>query len=115
MYQSQAPHQLGGEVAFLRAERRASGEGDAFAAVDRVAIAVSGHERGVPGRFDVLRDLVEDEVPRDVLPRGRARGSVLGRFDPPRRNGQLHRGGALGTESSLVDGAVGVALDLKEL
>src|SRR2546422_10639470 len=48
VYQSQAPHQLGGEVALLRAERGASREGDAFGAVDGVAVAVRRDESRVP-------------------------------------------------------------------
>src|SRR5690349_22749837 len=36
----------------LRAERGASREGDAFGAIDCVAVAVGGHERGVPRRSE---------------------------------------------------------------
>src|SRR2546422_8540439 len=48
VYQSQAPHQLGGEVALLGAERGASREGDAFGAVDSVAVAIRRDESRVP-------------------------------------------------------------------
>src|SRR6266849_1262998 len=95
MYQSQATHQLGGEVAFLRAECGASREGDAFGAIDDIAVAVRGDERGVARRLDVLRDLVQDEVPRDALPAARAGCAVLRRLDPTRRGRQLHRRRAL--------------------
>jgi len=81
VYQSQAPHQLGGEVAFLRAECSASREGDAFGAVDDVAVSIRGDERCVARSLDVLRDLPQDEVPRDALPAVRAGRAVLRRFD----------------------------------
>src|SRR6267143_958335 len=115
MDQSQGPHQLGGEVALLRAERGASGEGDPLAPVHSAAVAVGGDERGVPGGLHVVCDLVEHEVPRDALPAGRARGPVLRRFDTAWRDGELHRGRTLRTEPSLVDRAVRVALDLQQL
>src|SRR2546421_9907525 len=115
MDQSQAAHQLGGEVALLRAERGASGEGDPLAPVHGAAIAVGGDERGVPGRLDVVGDLVEHEVPRDALPAGCTRGPVLRRLDAAWRDGELHRGRTLRTEPSLVDRAVRVALDLQQL
>src|SRR6266851_3339010 len=115
MYQSQAPHQLGGEIALLRAERGSSGESDALGPVDRVAVAVRGHKRRVARGLDVLGDLVQYEVPRDALPAGRARGTVLGRLDAARRDRKLHRSRAFRTQAALVDRAVGIALDLKQL
>src|SRR5712692_5834670 len=115
MYQSQAPHQLGGEVAFLRAECGATREGDAFGAVDGVAVSIRGDERGVARRLDVLGDLVQDEVPGDALPADRPRGTVLGRLDAARRDRELHCSRALGAQAAFVDGAVGVTLDLKQL
>src|SRR5438552_5593074 len=115
MDQSQAAHQLGGEVALLRAERGASAEGDPLAPVHGAAIAVGGDERGVPGRLHVVCDLVEHEVPRDALPAGCTRGPVLRRLDAAWRDGELHRGRTLRTEASLVDRAVRVALDLQQL
>src|SRR5450759_3006636 len=76
MYQSQAAHQLGGEVAFLRAECGATREGDAFGAVDGVAVSVRGHEGGVARGLDVLGDLAHDEIPGHALPARRARGAT---------------------------------------
>src|SRR5260370_40862667 len=115
MYQSQAAHQLGGEIALLRAERGSSGEGDALCPVDRVAVAVRGHKRRVARCLDVLGDLVQHEVPRDTLPAGRAGGTVLGRLDAARRDRTLHRSRAFRTQPALVDRAVGITLDLKQL
>src|SRR6266550_879936 len=115
MYQSQATHQLGGEVAFLRAECGASREGDAFGAVDDVAVSVRGDERGITRTLHVLRDLPEGEVPRDGLPGVRSSRAILWRFDAARRGGQLHRRRTLRAEAAFVDWAVGVAFDLEEL
>src|SRR6266852_5279105 len=115
MDQSQASHQLGGEVTFLRAECGASREGDAFGAVDRVATGIRRHECGVARRLDVLRDLVQHEIPRHALPAGRPRGAVLRRPDTAWRARQLHRSCPLGTEATFVDSAVRVPLDLQKL
>src|SRR5882762_2761173 len=103
MNQSQPAHQLGGEVAFLRAECGASREGDAFGAVDDVAVSICGDERGITRRFDVLRDLPEGEIPRDGLPALRPSRTILGRFDAAWRGGQLHCGRALGAQAAFVD------------
>src|SRR5450756_1183052 len=115
MYQSQAPHQLGGEVAFLRAECGATREGDAFGAVDGVAVSVRGHEGGVARGLDVLGDLAHDEIPGHALPAPRARGAILRRFDAAGRDRKLHRGRALWAQAAFVDRAVGIALDLEQL
>src|SRR5207247_3859975 len=69
----------------------------------------------VARRFDVLRDLVEDEVPRLLFPLRAARRAVHRLLDPPRARRELHRGRALGAQPALVHGAVGITLDLKEL
>src|SRR5450759_2946642 len=115
MYQSQAPHQLGGEVAFLRAECGATREGDAFGAVDGVAVSVRGDEGGVARGLDVLGDLAHDEIPGHALPARRARGAILRRFDTAGRDRQLHRGRALWAQAAFVDRAVGIAFDLEQL
>src|SRR5260370_39824952 len=104
MNQSQAAHQLGGEVALLRAECGASGEGDAFTPVDRVAVAVGGHEGRIPRRLYVLRDPVQHEIPGNALPAGSAGSAVLGRGDAPRRDRELHGGRAPGAHAARVDG-----------
>src|SRR6202165_6022060 len=77
VYQSQAPHHLGGEVAFLRAECGASREGDAFGAVDGVAVSIRGDEGRVARSLDVLSDLRQREIPGYGRPSRGAGGAVL--------------------------------------
>src|SRR2546426_8974343 len=115
MYQSQASHQLGCEVALLRAECGASREGDAFGAVDYVAVAIGAHERGVARGLDVLRDLIQGEVPRDFLPALGSGCAVLRRFHAAWRTRQLHRSGAFRAEATFVDRAVRIPLYLQQL
>src|ERR1700737_3863912 len=112
MDQAETAHRLGREVAFRAAEGGAPGEGNPLCAVDRVARRILRHEAGIAGVLDALRQLVEHVVPSDVLPVVGARRTIPRVFDAASAGGQLHRGRALRTEPSLVDGAVRIALDL---
>src|ERR1700730_3198070 len=112
MDQAETAHHLRREVTFLAAEGGAAGKGNPLRAVDRVSSGIFRHEAGIAGVFDALRQLVEHVVPGDVLPVVGARRTIPRVFDAASAGGQLHRGGTLGTEPSLVDGAVRIALDL---
>src|SRR5438034_494406 len=115
MHQAEAAHHLRREVAFLAAEGGAAGEGNPLRAVDRVAGRILRHEAGVASVFDALGQLVEHVVPGDLLPLIGAGCAIHRVFDPARAGGELHGGGTLRTEPSLVDGAVRIALDLEQL
>src|SRR5262249_58630290 len=53
-HRPEATHHLGGEVAFLAAERGAAREGDTLAAIHEVALSVLGDEGGVARFLDPL-------------------------------------------------------------
>src|SRR4030095_17189816 len=65
VHHPQGAHELGGQVAFLTAEGRAAGEGDALAAVDRVALGVLRDEGRVARLLDAQGELVEHLLPGD--------------------------------------------------
>src|SRR3954468_8276705 len=115
MYDAQAPHELCGEVPLLRRERGAPGERDSLRAVDDVSVGVLRDEAVVARRLDVLRELVEHEVPALLFPLGAA-GRPIHRFlDTPGGCGELHGRRTLRTEPALVHRTVGVAFDLQQL
>src|ERR1700682_1617691 len=114
MYQAEAAHHLRREVPFFAAKSGAAGEGNPLRAVDYVTRRVLGHKGGVAGLLDALRQLGEHVVPGDLLPFVGTRRAVQRVFDSAGAGGQLHRGGALGTQSPFVDRAVRVALDLQQ-
>src|SRR5207249_12131621 len=65
--------------------------------------------------FYVLGELVEHEVPALRFPGRAARRPVHRMRDAARARRELHRRGTLRAEAALVDRAIGIALDLKEL
>src|ERR1700737_2010599 len=115
MYQAEAAHHLRREVPFLAAEGGRAGEGNPLCAVDRVARRILRHEAGVAGVLDALRQLGEHVVPGDLRPVVGTRRAIQRVFDAAGAGGELHRGGPLRTEPSLVDRAVRIALDLQQL
>src|SRR5207249_7143224 len=115
MHDAERPHHLRSEVTLFATECGAAGEGDPLGAIHDVPRGVLRHERVVAGRLQVLRELVEHEVPGLLFPLRAARRSVEGLLDPARARRELHRGRTLRAEASLVDRAVGIALDLQQL
>src|SRR6202022_2129580 len=115
MYQAKTAHHLRREVPFLAAEGGAAGEGNPLRAVDRVSRGILRDEAGIARLFDALRQPGEHVVPGDLLPVVGTRRAIQGVFDAAGAGGELHRGGTLRTEPSLVDGAVRIALDLQQL
>src|SRR6266567_3676535 len=115
MDQAEPAQRLRGEVPFLAAKGGAAGEGDPLRAVDRVAGRILRDEGGVASVFDALGQFVEHVVPGDLLPLVGAGCAIHGVFDPARAGRELHRRRAFGAEPSLVDRAVGIALDLEQL
>ena len=109
-------HQLGGEVALLGAERRPAGEGDALAAVDDVAVVVLRDERACRATSLIRRASLSSAESQEIsLPLGarRARGRAgLGGAGARRRAASRSRPSG---RASLVDRAVGIALDLQQL
>src|SRR5205814_2924323 len=105
VHQAECAHHLRGEVTLFTREGGAASEGDALGSVDDVAIGVLRDERVVARRLDVLRDLVEHEVPWLLFPLRAARRSVHRLLDATRARRELHRARALRTEPSLVDRA----------
>src|SRR5207249_7568952 len=81
----------------------------------RVSVAVLGDERVVARGLQVLRELVEHEVPRLLFPPRAARRAIEGFRDAPGARRELHRRRPFRAEAALVDRAVGVALDLQQL
>src|SRR5712691_4838820 len=115
MHQAQAAHHLRREVPFLAAEGGAAGKGNPLRAVDRIARRILSDEAGVAGVFDALGELVEHVVPGDLLPVVGTRCAIQRVVDSAGAGGELHGGGTLWTEPTLVDGAVRIALDLQQL
>src|SRR2546422_8745725 len=112
MDQAEAAHRLSREVPFLAAKGGAAGEGNPLRAVDRIAGCILRNEAGVAGVFDALGQLGKHVVPGDLLPLVGSGRAIEGVFDPAGAGGELHRRRSLRTESSLVDGAIRIALDL---
>src|SRR5881409_2352570 len=115
MYDAQAPHELRGEVPLLGRERGAPGERNSLGAIDDVAVRVLRNEAVVSRGFYVLGELVEHEVPALRFPGRAARRPVHRMRDAARARRELHRRGTLRAEAALVDRAIGIALDVKEL
>src|SRR6266849_983443 len=115
MDQAEAAHHLRREVPLFAAEGGAAGEGNPLGAVDDVACCVLSDEGGVAGVFDALSQLGEHVVPGDLLPVVGTRRAIHGVVDSAGAGGELHRGGTLRTEPSLVDRAVRIAFDLQQL
>ena len=84
IYQAQTPHGLDDQVVELIGVGAAADEGDTLAPVDRVAVRVLLHKRGIAGFLGPLGNFMQGIIPRNVLPVGRSWPPCLRLREPPR-------------------------------